>query len=97
MGNGVVHVQYVQTVDLSHLRHASRQRQIVGRVFEQGILRDRHFVKEDWWKWLGLKADGLLIGDEMTLVPAGGQFDAKLRANHATAAVSGITGDSDFH
>ncbi len=45
MRNGVVHVQQIEIVNLRHLGHARRQRQIVGRIFEQRILRHFDLVK----------------------------------------------------
>ena len=37
------------------------------------------------------------IGDEVHLVTAGGEFDAKLGGHDAAAAVGRIAGDADLH
>ena len=84
-----------QTPTVSASR-ARRQRQVVRRIFEQGIPRDLYFVKTD----IGLRgdqADGLRIRDEMDLVSTLGKFEAELSGDNAAAAVGRITGDSDLH
>ena len=47
VGNGVVHVEQVEFVELGHLRHARGQRQIVGRELEERIAGDRDLVIKD--------------------------------------------------
>ena len=92
----IVNVQQIERVELGDLGHASGEREIVRRVFEQRIVRDRNLVKVN----VGLTAaqsKGLRIGDEVDLMPARRELDAKLRGDDAAAAVRGITGDADLH
>ncbi len=93
--NRVVHVQQIEFVDLRDFGHARRQRQIVGRILEQRIARDFHFVIVDVGLRFG-QANGLRVGDEVHLVTALRQFQAEFGGDHAAAAVGGITGDSDL-
>ncbi len=94
--NGIVHVQQVQVVQLGHLGHARRQRKVVGRIFEERILRDLDLVKVNARMRLG-EPDRLRVGDEMDLVSAIGQLNAELGGHHSAAAIGGITGNADPH
>jgi hypothetical protein len=91
-----MHVQNVQAVDFGHLRHARGQRQIVGRILEQRVLRNRDLVEVDL-RVRGVQPDRLLVGDEVNLVAAVRQLNAQLGTYNSASAVSGVTGDSDFH
>ena len=95
MGNRVMDMQDVEVVYLRHLSHAGGQRQVIRRIFKQGVQRDGDLMKQDA-RVVGIQPDGLLVGDEMDLMPAVGKLNSQLRADHATATVSWITGDSDF-
>ena len=89
-------VEQVELVVLGHLRHARGQGQIVGRVFEKGVIGDRHLVVEDAFFAPG-KAERLRIGDEVHLVAAGRELNTEFRCDHATSAIGRITGDADLH
>src|SRR5581483_1032920 len=95
MRDGVMHVQQVEPVNLRHLGHARGQRQIVGRVVEQRIVRDLDLVKED--VRLRLQPEWLRVGDEVHLMTALRKFDPQLGGHHPAAAVSGIARDPDLH
>ena len=43
------------------------------------------------------QAKGLRVGDEVHLMAARGELDAKLGGDDAAAAVGGIAGDADLH
>ena len=91
-----MHVQQIELVILRDLRHARRQRQVVGWIFEERIVRDRDLVVEDPLFAAG-EPEGLRIGDEMHLVAQRGELDAQLGGDHSAAAVGRITGNADFH
>ena len=96
VGNGVVDVKQVELVIFGHFRHACGQGQIVGRVFEEGVIGDRHLVIENTFFAPG-EPERLRIGDEVHLVAARRELNAEFRRDHATAAVGRITRDADFH
>jgi len=95
VGNGVVDVQNIEAVLLGDLRHARGKGQAVGRVLEERIVGDLHFVIEDVGALA--EADGVRVGDEMDLVAAVGQLQSELRGDDAAAAVGGVTSDPDSH
>ncbi len=94
VGNGVVDVKDIQRVELSDLCHTSGEGEIVGRVLEEGISRDGDFVKVDVGFATG-ESEGLRRGDEVDVVPAGGELDTELRSDDAGASVGGVTGDAN--
>jgi hypothetical protein len=47
-------------------------------------------------RMLRIEPDRRLIGDEMDFVASGSELNSQLCADHATATVSWITGDSYF-
>ena len=79
-----------------HLVHAHGEREIVRRILEQRIAADVHFVEVDA-RQERRQPEGLLVGDEVDLVPALRERDAELRRDRAGAAVRGIAGDADLH
>src|SRR5580658_1793661 len=94
--DGVVHVQQIEFVELRHLRHPRRQRQIVWRILKQRIARDLDLVIVDVRFWSG-QTNGLRIGDEMNLVAAARELKAEFGGDNSAAAVSWITGDANLH
>src|ERR1700723_2931940 len=96
MRDGVVNAKQIERIELGDLSHACRQGEIVGRVFEEGVVRDSDFVEVD----VGLAAgetEGLGVGDEVDLVAAGCQLDAKFGGDDTTAAVGWVTRDANLH
>lgn len=67
MGNGVMHVQEVQVLELRHIDHFSRQRQRIGGIFEEGVGIDRHLVKGDVFRNVR-QPERHGVGDEMNLM-----------------------------
>src|SRR5262249_50113984 len=59
-------------------------------------LRNRDLVEESPGL-LSIQANGLLISDEMHLVVAVGELNAKLSADNAAASVGWVTGYAYFH
>src|SRR5215510_3494576 len=96
MGNGVVHVEQIEIIDLRNFRHPRRQRKIVWRVLEQRILGDRNFVIPDIVVERS-QAEGLRVRDEVNLMPTMGELNSQFGGDHSAAAVRGITRDSDLH
>src|ERR1700679_2974662 len=96
MRDGVMDVQQVKFVIRCNLRHTSGECQVVGWIFEQRIIRDRHLMKCDVL-FTAAKTERLRIRDEMDLVSGGGQFDAEFGSDDAAASVGGIAGDSNLH
>ena len=94
--DGVVNVEEIERVELGDLGHAGGEGEVVGRMLEEGIVRDGDFVEVDVGFAAG-EAEGLRVGDEVDLVAAGGEFDAEFGGDDAAAAVGGITGDADLH
>ncbi len=94
--DGVVDVQEIERVELGDLGHAGGESEIVGRVLEEGIVGDGHFVEVDVGLAAG-EAEGLGVGDEVDVVAAGGEFDAEFGGDDSAAAVGGIAGDADLH
>ena len=93
---GIVNVQQVQVLSRRHVVHHGRQGQGVGRMIEQRVAHDLHFVEMDALARLGHPhRNG--VADEVHIVPPGRQFQAQFGRNHAAAAVSGVTRDADFH
>ncbi len=89
-------MQQIEIVELRHLRHARRQRQIIRRIIEQRIARNFHLVVMD----VGFRPsqpDGLRVRNEMDVVTALSQFQSQFRGHHAASAVRRITGDPDLH
>src|SRR5229473_1441943 len=96
MGNCIVHVQQVKIVNLRHFRHARGQRQVVGRILEERILRYLNFMIVNMWVGRA-QANGLRVSDEMHIMSALRQFHAQFGGHHSAPTVGGITCDSDLH
>ncbi len=94
--NRVVHMQQVEPLVDHHLVHPNGEREIVWRILEQGIAPHVDFV-EVYARQKYRQPKRLLVGDEVDLVPAGGERDPQLGRDRAGAAVRGITGDADLH
>jgi len=71
MWDGIVHVQQIEFVELRHLGHARRQRQVVWRIFKQRIARDLDLVIVNVGLGSG-QTNGLGIGDEMNFMASAG-------------------------
>jgi hypothetical protein len=95
VGDRVVNVEEIEGVELGDLGHAGGEGEVVGRVFEEGIVRGRDFVEVDVGFAAG-EAEGLGVGDEVDVVATGGEFDAQLGGDDAGAAVGGVAGDADL-
>src|SRR5205814_10438799 len=72
------------------------QRQIVGRVVKQRVTGYLDLMIVNVGMRSG-QADGLRVGDKVNLMSALRQFHAQFGGDHSTAAVGGITGNSNFH
>ena len=96
VGDGIVHVEQIKLVEISHFRHARGQRQIVGRELEQRVVGDRNLVIEDA-AVAPIQPEGLRVGDEVHLMAEGSQLDAEFGGDNTRAAVGGITRDADTH
>jgi hypothetical protein len=94
--DSVVDVEEVELVCFGHFGHAGCQGETVGLVLKEGIVADLDLVVVNSWRFAA-KANRIGIGDEVNLVPARGQLDAKLGGDDAAAAVSGIASDADSH
>ncbi len=94
--NRVVYVQQVQIFRFGYLHHFYRKRERVGRVVEQGIARNLHFVEMNSVVGVG-QAYRRSVADEMNLMPAHGQFHSQFGSHDARAAVSGVTCDPYLH
>ena len=96
VGDGVVHVQQVQSFMAGHVHHFTGEHQLVRRVVKQGVLVDAYLVVEDVFSER-TQPHGLVVGDEMHLVSFVCQCLAQLGGHHATPAKGGVANDSDFH
>src|SRR5262249_36153226 len=85
-----------EIVSLRYFEHARGQREAVGRVLEQRIIRDFHLMIVDT-RNARVEPDGIGIGDEMHFVAAVGQLQAKLGGHDPTAAVGGVACNTDPH
>ena len=94
--DGIMTMQNIQLMIAHHLMHAYRQCQIVGRILEQRIPADIHFVEPDPWQEIG-QAKRLLVGDEMHFVSARRERDAQFRGECARTTVRRIARDADLH
>jgi hypothetical protein len=94
VGNGVVDMEQVELVELGNLRHAGSQREIVGRMLEQRVVKHLDLVEVN----IGLaarKAERCGRGDEVDVVATRCQLDAKLGGDHAAPSIGGVAGDAD--
>ncbi len=96
MGDRIVHVQEVELVIDDYVNHRTREGRFIGRVVEEGIIRNAHFVIEDIRIKL-VEPDRLLIGDEMHLVAFVGKRFSQLRRQDAATAEGRITNNSYSH
>ena len=77
--NRVMHVQQIELVRLHDLVHAHGEREIVRRILEERVSTDIHFVEVDP-RQERRQAERLLIRDEVDLVPARRERDARARS-----------------
>jgi hypothetical protein len=96
MWDRVMNVKQIEFVQFRNLSHTSRERKIVRRILKEWVVRNHNFVKVNVRMRLR-QADRLRVGDEMHLVTALGEFDAKFRGHYSAATVGWITGDADSH
>src|SRR5687767_7950363 len=78
------------------LVHAHSEREIVRWELEEGIPPDVDLVEEHAWQE-GREPKGLLVGDEVHLVPTLGERDAELGRHRARSAIRRIARDPDDH
>ena len=91
-----MHVQEIERLGLKDLEHFGGERQRVGRVIEERVGSDFHFVEMDV-RVVGVHADRRGVADEVDVVAAGGQFGAEFSGDHAGAAVGWVAGYPDAH
>ena len=83
MGDGVVDVQQVELLLSGDLHHFRGEDQLIGRVVEEGVLRNADLVVVDVGPETA-EAHRLVVSDEVYLVALGGEGLAELRG-HDTA------------
>src|SRR5581483_12506737 len=91
--DGVVDVQQVEMIDLGDLGHARGQREAVRRVLKQRVAGYFDLVVVN--ARAGAEANRVGVGNEMDVVAAVRQLNAKLSGDDAAAAVGGVAGDAD--
>ena len=91
-----MNVEKVKRFGLEDFEHFGSERQRVGRMVEERVADDFHFMKVNALR-VEAQADRRGVTDEMDLVTAGGKFHSKLGGDDAGAAVGGIAGDADAH
>jgi len=96
VGDGIVGVNDVEGMLLSHLHDLRRQAQVVGRVLEEGIGGDIHLVIKDVFM-KAAQPERSAVADKMDLVAPQRQAHAQLRRHHPAAAVRRITNHRYFH
>src|SRR5208337_128529 len=96
MRNGVVDVEQIEFVELRNLGHTRRQRQIVGRIFEQRIARDFNLVIMNVRLGPG-QTNGLRVGDEVNFMTAASKLKPQFSGDNSTAAVGRITRNANLH
>ena len=96
MGNGVVNVEKVEGFGFENFEHFGGESEGVGRMVEEGVGDDLHFVKVDALA-IGIHADGRGVADEMNVVTASGELHAQLGGDDAGAAVGGVASDANAH
>ena len=89
-------VEQVERFGFENFEHFCGERQGIGRMVEERVGGDFHFVKMDA-QVIGIHADGRCVTDEMNVVAARGEFHAELGGDDAGTAVRGITGDAYAH
>ncbi len=80
---------------LRDLGHARREREIVGRMLEQRIVKQLHLMEVDVAFAAG-EPERRGRRDEMDIVAARRELDAELGRDDAGAAVGWVTGDADL-
>ena len=90
----VVHVQDLEAVVLHDFDHLGRKREVVGRLLEDRIGRDRDLVEEDV-RLEPPQPEREPAGDEVHLEPAAREREAQLGRDHAAPAEVGVAGDPD--
>src|ERR1700733_8345542 len=89
-------MEQVESVRQDDLVHAHGERQVVRRVLEERVSADVDFVEVNP-RQKGGQSERLLIRDEVDLVAALREGDAKLGRYGARATIGGIAGDPDVH
>jgi hypothetical protein len=92
----VVDVNEVETFVRRHVAHTRREREVVGRVLEERIRRDRHLVIRDAVEE-DVQARRHRVRDEVHVVPAPRELVPELRRDDARAAERRVAGDADLH
>lgn len=89
-------VEDVQGFGLENFQHFYGEGEGVGGVIKEGIGNDGGLVEMDS-RVVGVHADRRGVGDEVNVVPPGGEFLAQLGGDNAGAAVSGVASDANTH
>src|SRR6185437_10912502 len=76
--------------------HASGQRQGIGRILKERVIRDLDLVVMHA-RTAGIEADGIGMGDEVHLVSALGQLHAQFSGDDAAAAIGRVASDPNPH
>ena len=97
MRDRVVSVHQLESFAQRHLVLLHRERELVGRVLEQRIVRRDHLVEGDALGEPAAQAERARVGDDMHVVAAPGELEAQLGRDGAGAAVRRVTGDADAH
>src|SRR6188768_3725766 len=96
MGNGIMYVQKLYVVIQYNIHHGTGQCGFIRGIIKKRISRHPYFVI----KYVGMKATeahGLLVGNEMYIVPLISQCLAQLRCQNATAAKGWVTYNAYIH
>jgi hypothetical protein len=88
-------VQQLQSVRYNYFVHAHREREIVGRILEQRIPPDVHFVEIHVRKERR-QPERLAVRDEMDFVAARRERNSELRCDRARSTIRRVAGDSDL-
>jgi hypothetical protein len=96
MWNRVVDMQEVELMTHRHFGHTGGEREAVGRVLEQRVAGDLDLMVVNVGS-VEAEPDGIRVADKVDFVAAPGELESKFCCDDATAAVCGVTGDSDFH
>ncbi len=89
-------VQQVQIVVLHNFHQFTSEDEFIRRILEEWVVRDRDLMVKD----IGPDASqphGLVISNEVHLMPRLRQADSQFSCHYPTPTESGIKNDSDFH
>ncbi len=96
VGHGVVDVQQVEPLEAGDLGHLRGERERVGRVLEERVVRDHHLVEEEVGRDES-EARRQRVGEDVDLVAGRGERHRELGRDHARAAEGRVAADADAH